>query len=471
MKKNSIRVKAILFAAAFFCSAILLSPLQACAAKKDNASSAKIGVVSIQFYLKDASYIFYVPEEEKFYQVPNVSFGTNGEGTWSSGSGFFVGKAGENPTHIVTNHHVVSDYIMAGEGGGYRIATRQTYQGYPVAVSARSCELRVYYDENDYDVAFVDCYGDMNKVDLAVLTIREGTEKRKPLSIQVPTEDMVGDVVYTLGFPGNAENDYTSGSKYGLDDVTLHRGIISKFAVNEGQGVERIQTDATIQHGNSGGPLVAENGHVIGVNTNVISNSPYQNQIEVDYYSINASELVKFLDKNNIPYESAGTGSLLPVIGICFAVCAAAAAAVVILKKKKGTSASPAAEAAAGLSKVKAGVSGKIQAAASGKAQPAKRAFIRSMAPQHNGMALVVNDAPLLIGRDSANCKLVYAEGTAGVSGRHCQISYDAAAGVFMLTDLRSSYGTFLMSGQKLDANVPYRLRPGENSASAIRPM
>ena len=94
---------------------------------------------------------------------------------------------------------------------------------------------------------------------------------------------------------------------------------------------------------------------------------------------------------------------------------------------------------------------------------PAQKPIIRSMAVQHNGLTLVAGSTPILIGRDPANCKLVYAEGTAGVSGRHCSVSYDAAAGVFIITDLRSTYGTFLIGGQKLDANVPYRLNPGDS--------
>lgn len=95
------------------------------------------------------------------------------------------------------------------------------------------------------------------------------------------------------------------------------------------------------------------------------------------------------------------------------------------------------------------------------QAQTAQRAFIRSLAPQHNGLALVIKEVPILIGRDPNSCKLVYAEGTAGVSGQHCSISYDEAAGEFIVTDLRSTYGTFLMNGQRLNANVPCRIKPG----------
>jgi len=134
-------------------------------------------------------------------------------------------------------------------------------------------------------------------------------------------------------------------------------------------------------------------------------------------------------------------------------------AAVVVLSKKKKS-----APAAVGASAPKAPATGKGFLAAKSKAAPAQtaqRAFIRSLAPQHNGLALVVKDTPILIGRDPSSCKLVYAEGTAGVSGQHCSISYDEAAGEFIVTDLRSTYGTFLMNGQRLNANVPCRIKPG----------
>ena len=97
------------------------------------------------------------------------------------------------------------------------------------------------------------------------------------------------------------------------------------------------------------------------------------------------------------------------------------------------------------------------------KKTPEKKAMLKAMTAQHGGMVFALHDTPLLIGRDPANCKIVFKEGTEGISGKHCSISYDAAGGEFVLTDLRSTYGTFLASGQKLNANVPYRLKPGEN--------
>ena len=45
----------------------------------------------------------------------------------------------------------------------------------------------------------------------------------------------------------------------------------------------------------------------------------------------------------------------------------------------------------------------------------------------------------------------------------HCSVEWKAEMNEFLVTDLKSSYGTYLMSGQRLQPNVPHRLKAGDS--------
>lgn len=455
MKKLTLRVSAAFLSAVMMLVSLFTTPgIKALAF--DN--SCKEGVVAVVMYLKDAkSYVTNNPSDTSTYQLYQ---NLGSEMKYSSGSGFFVGESKNDAQYIVTNHHVVADYIDAGEGGSYTTLLNKVQDdngGYIYEIlMASSCEMRIYYDDDDYDIAYVDCYGDQEKTDLAVLKIREKTDKRHCLKIKGVSEDNVGDTVYTVGYPGNANNVLTSASKYGVSDATVNKGIISKIALNEGKGVERIQTDATIHHGNSGGPLVDDNGNVLGVNTNSIhSFKDGGYTYEEDFYSISSNDLMTFLDKNSIPYQKAGSGdsdsdddkdgvNVGLIIGIAAGVVVLVIIVILVVKGKGGSSKAPAQQ----------------------NAQPQAQAkgILRSMNTQHSGKTFPVGKAPVMIGRDTSSCVIVYQEGTPGVSGKHCTVSFDSATGEFTLTDLKSSFGTFIVStGQKLAPNTPMKLKAGES--------
>ena len=86
-----------------------------------------------------------------------------------------------------------------------------------------------------------------------------------PLSLGDSSSLVVGDQVVAIGSPFGLEGTVTSGIV-----SALHREMTSpnNFAIDNS-----IQTDAAINHGNSGGPLLNAEGKVVGVNAQIESNS------------------------------------------------------------------------------------------------------------------------------------------------------------------------------------------------------
>lgn len=386
----------------------------------------------------------------------------------SWGSGFFVGEKGKDPEYIVTNHHVVQDFLEYGAGEAMSITLND---GSSAIARVR---LRVYFDKEEY----VDTYVvDHNATkDLAVCKIAEPTNLRQPIGLEEPTEDMVGSPIYAVGYPGQADNlAVDARSSWGLNDSTVTNGTVSRLVTSSGTGVRQIQIDAVIQHGNSGGPLITEDDTVIGVNTWFYDDG---GNPTADYYAVSSSEVMQMLNSNGIKYmEGSSSGFVgfikdnLVVVIIVAAVLVALIILVFVLaakgkKKNQGASQQNAYAGQAAAAQAVPGAQGMPQSAPVPQAAPVsqpKQAMVRSMSTQHNGISFAVGSTAILIGRDAVNCKIAYREGTPGVSGRHCSVSYNEATGEFMVTDLRSSYGTFLMNGQRLEPNVPYRLRAGES--------
>lgn len=368
----------------------------------------------------------------------------------STGSGFGVGTAGKETDVFVTNRHVID-----AEAGS-------TVLGIYILLDSFAFNLNTFTVDTSRAIPCTLIYvGEEVDADVAVLKAAEPVPGRVALPLLDDESSLeVTDRVSSLGYP--ASSDATSDGYYlaSVDDVTVQSGAVARISDNLSVGTNStmqgrvIQHSATINGGNSGGPLVDKNGAVVGINTLVYHGG--NQTVSNAYYAIRIKYAKDALNSLGIPYDVYGSGSfgnmvLIIIIVVAAVVIVAALAAVLLTKKKKGGA------------KPEGKVSGGYSPAPAAGTQAGKKAMIRSLAPQHNGMILAAGAAPVLIGRDPANCKLVYAAGTAGVSGRHCSVSYDESAGVFILTDLRSTYGTFLMTGQKLNANVPYRLKPGES--------
>lgn len=85
------------------------------------------------------------------------------------------------------------------------------------------------------------------------------------------------------------------------------------------------------------------------------------------------------------------------------------------------------------------------------------------MSPQFRGERIRLSSQETYVAGRSSECRICYGNDAPGVSGRHCAITWDSAAGEFIVKDMNSSYGTFLSDGTRLNPDRICRLRPGSS--------
>jgi S1-C subfamily serine protease len=172
--------------------------------------------------------------------------GRIGSGDAGLGSGFVVSAAGE----IATNAHVVTN------GAGTHL--KRARQVYVQFGDGNQVPARIVGTDADSDVALI-------AVNPAGLTLR-------PLQLGTTRGLTVGAPVAAIGSPfGEAQSlsvGVISATNRSIESLNSNDAGTSggSFAISGA-----IQTDAAINHGNSGGPLVDADGRVIGINSQIQS--------------------------------------------------------------------------------------------------------------------------------------------------------------------------------------------------------
>ena len=173
--------------------------------------------------------------------------------SYSVGSGFIVDKSG----YILTNAHVVED----------------------------SSRITVKLNSGEEYIAKV--IGTDEETDVAVLKIETG--KDLPFINFADSEKAkVGDWVLAIGSPFGLARTVTAGIISQTKRETPYASVFQKF----------IQTDAAINRGNSGGPLVDMNGEVVGINSQIATSTGDYNGIGFALPSNEAAYVYKQILQN-----------------------------------------------------------------------------------------------------------------------------------------------------------------------------
>lgn len=326
------------------------------------------------------------------------------DGYYGIGTGFGVGRSGEDAQIFVTNNHVISD---------------KQYKPYDqVYIFVDNANL---YDES----SVVPCrilYADP-QVDLAIIQAEAPIPGVGTLPLRSAKEIKTGDDVYALGFPAIAD-ELADSNHYTVDDITVTDGIVSRRL--QIGGVDYMAHTAKINHGNSGGPLIDTAGNVVGINTLGIADVE---NADLRCYAFDIDYAIDVLEQLELPYTKAagnvGGLSLAAVAAIGVGIAVVLVLAVVLLLRKKQ--------------------SGKVP-----------KVLIQAICGPLQGQSWELLTS-LSIGRNPGE-NIVLPPDTSGISRRHCLLA--RRGDQVTVTDLGSSYGTFL-NGSRITANQPVAVPNG----------
>lgn len=395
------------------------------------------------------------------------------------GTGFVVGD--EEPfEYVATNLHVANPWLFFDDRGEV------------------PKEVYVYRSRDDLVPATI--HVELPRVDMALLRIDPDHLLYGYEPMELGRRDMVtvGDTVIAVGFPAAAGTEFPlPWGSIGMsdfpaaypEDSTVTRGVLSKMLTHEGVGY--YQMDASVNPGNSGGPLVNEHGQVIGMVTLSMYAEGIHGAFQIDYLTdilrsrgIDHKVAVEVGEPAEQPEgvsaepegETAipavvdeGSDQNMLIIGLGAAALLIVVLAVILFTRSRKPAVatpsqpfppSPAHQATAASGPVTRTRPERAPAVTQAKRNE-PRPVIKAIAGHFSGQTLELVENQLIIGRDPRLSQLVYPQQREEISRKHLIIRFDERTQKFRLVD-SSSNGTYLSSNQKLEPGETYYLNPGE---------
>lgn len=224
---------------------------------------AKNGIVEIQtgFFTEDGC----------FHAVKNCS-------------GFVV-NSGDNAIYVVTVNRTTK--LSEKEKKKY---CKENKIKEDVARLSTQCELVVSNDviTNLYEVA------SSEEENFCILNSTEGVREKKSIPLENREEIKVGDIVYSLGFPSQGDQELS----FQLGSVSLNSGNILEADYKVGRS-HYIKHSSTMEQDLTGGPLISSEGYVIGMNDYSLKEGDM-----TDSCALNIGRIITVLESYGIYYRN-----------------------------------------------------------------------------------------------------------------------------------------------------------------------
>ncbi|HBS58028.1 MAG TPA: hypothetical protein DEA44_02035 [Firmicutes bacterium] len=376
----------------------------------------------------------------------------------TGGTGFIIG----NGKYIVTNYHVVAEALK--------------YQKYVAYFKPA-----VVLGYNRYKTGKLIGWSDIQRKDIAIFEMDERLDR--PDVTFAAAGMNVGDDVTCIGYPAVADVEEV----WANSESSVSSGKIQKVTRDENQ-TRVYQTDAAINHGNSGGPAFNSKGEVVGITT--YRKSP--NFAAVGYMRT-YEEIIEELKRANVPFKQGDQAQQVtgPVsdgaapgkapwymnklvwgAGAMGIILLGAVIFVVSRPKSQAVSAPVPAAKPGPRPAAQAGQQPNVQPGsqpgASQQVQLAPTPSVPQLKPvlvglngQFAGSVVELGVQAVILGRDPQQAQLVFPSNAEDISRTHTVVKYDASSQSFLVED-RSTNGTFLVTGERLKPGEVRRLHAGD---------
>ena len=431
------------------------------------------------------------------------------------GAGFLIGSS-EDSEYVITNEHIINPDKKTRDKAFKTIGVDKKQEWDKINLKAQVVlEADVVLNATVVNAS--------KSMDIVVLKLEQPIYTRTPLTILTADSKSgerpykVADKIYTLGYPTGIT--YENPVYYSNDKVSMTSGAIANLTTLDGAAV--IQHDAKVDDSNCGGPLINEDGLVIGVNMLADDGS--------NFYTLETVELTAILDGLGIEYSkmttqeyvelktvkepevvltppeppTQGTGetenssanvrrlltTVAIVLGALLLIAVIALAVLLIIRKVKetkqknkkieeennknrfeGAGKKSSSKLSGSTPKVQSnegafnkGNETTILGASSGEAgttmlSGSEPIFLGTLIRRKNGENIIINKDNFTIGKDSLNIDFRISDNSA-ISRRHATIK--KAGAQVVIEDNHSTNGTFV-NGEQLTDGQPRSIKSGD---------